>query len=68
MTSGKWFAPMTSLPGQRHQLACLIAGFVAYERGMSPHAIDLLVIRSEQMTLEQGWNPPPAGDLSAQRP
>jgi hypothetical protein len=49
------------LPGQRHQLACLVAGFVAYELSMSAQAIDLLVVRSEQMAFEQGWNPPPVG-------
>jgi hypothetical protein len=47
------------LPGQRHQLACLVAGFVARERQMTRHAIWLLVIRSEQMAFEQGWSPPP---------
>ena len=47
------------LPGQRHQLAAVVAGFVAHELQMTPHAIWLLVIRSEQMAFEQGWNPPP---------
>jgi hypothetical protein len=47
------------LPGQRHQLACLVAGFVVHELQMTPRAIWLLVIRSEQMAFAQGWNPPP---------
>jgi hypothetical protein len=46
------------LPGQRHQLAAAVAGFVAHELQLTPQAIWLLVIRSEQLAFEQGWNPP----------
>jgi hypothetical protein len=45
--------------GQELQLAGVVAGFVAHELQMTPHAIWLLVIRSEQMAFDQGWNPPP---------
>jgi hypothetical protein len=48
------------LPGQWLKLACVVAAFVSHELDMSPRAIDLLVIRSEQMALEQGWNPRPS--------
>jgi hypothetical protein len=48
------------LPGQRFQLACVLAAFVCHELETSPRAIDLLVIRSEQMAFDQGWNPGPA--------
>jgi len=47
------------LPGQRHQLAGVVAGFIAHELQMTPHAIWLLVIRSQQTAFEHGWNPPP---------
>jgi hypothetical protein len=40
-------------------LAAAVAGFVAHELQMTPHAIWLLAIRSEQMAFEQGWNPAP---------
>jgi hypothetical protein len=32
---------------------------VVHELQMTPRAIWLLVIRSEQMAFAQGWNPPP---------